>query len=179
MEEIVIKEGILFRKLMSNQKLCKTWIFNYRGEIVRGVNINGIKIWFPKELRTMKSDLNHKLLKEMRLKSMDDEELQFFLIPYQSPGKEFNSNFLSTSNLLKLHEAIAVVLINKNDRTASLQDITQEIADRNLYRQQNGVGPFPPKGQIRLRTHPNTKGGKTYAHLFEFIEPDRVKLKNI
>lgn len=82
------------------------------------------------------------------------------------------------SNLLKLHEAIAVVLIDKEDRAATLQEITQEIADRNLYRQQNGEGSFPPKSQIRLRTHPNTKGGKTYAHLFEFIEPDKVKLKD-
>lgn len=81
-------------------------------------------------------------------------------------------------NLLKLHEAIVVVLINREYRTATLNEITQEITDRELYRQQNGEGSFPPKSQIRLRTHPNTKAGKTYAHLFEFIEPDKVKLKS-
>lgn len=82
------------------------------------------------------------------------------------------------SNLLKLHEAIAVVLLDKK-RSASLEDITQEIANRNLYRQKNGEGAFPPTSQIRLRTHPNTKGGKTYSYLFDFIEPNSVKLKNL
>ena len=82
------------------------------------------------------------------------------------------------SNLLKLHEAIAVVLLGKDDRTATIQDITKEIADRNLYRQNKGKGAFPPKSQIRLRTHPNTKGGQTYGHLFDFISPDKIKLKN-
>ncbi len=82
------------------------------------------------------------------------------------------------SNLLKLHEAIVVVLINKENRTATIEEITQEIAARELYRQQKGKGDFPPKSQIRLRTHPNTTGGRTYAHIFDFTEPNKVKLKD-
>ncbi len=77
---------------------------------------------------------------------------------------------------LKLHEAIAVILLSKENRTASIGEISQEIADRGLYFQRSG--DIAPPSQIRLRTHPNTNAGKTYSHLFEFIEPDRVKLKN-
>lgn len=83
------------------------------------------------------------------------------------------------SNLLKLHEAISLVLLGKSDRIASLEEISQEIAERGLYFQQNGDGSSPPKSQIRLRTHPNTKGGKTYQHLFEFVEPAKVRLRNL
>ena len=81
------------------------------------------------------------------------------------------------ANLLKLHEAIAVVLLDKPDRTASIEEISQEIADRGLYFQKSG--DIAPPGQIRLRTHPNTSAGKTYKHLFEFKEPDQVKLRNL
>ncbi len=81
MEAIEIKEGILFRKLMSNDEICKTWIFNFKGDEIRGVNANGIKIWFPKKLRTTLSNLNHKILAGMKLKRMDGEVIQFFLIP--------------------------------------------------------------------------------------------------
>lgn len=79
-------------------------------------------------------------------------------------------------SILKLHEAIAVVLLNKEDRTATIDEISKEIAVRHLYRQKSG--DIAPPGQIRLRTHPNTKAGKQYAHLFKFIEPSKVKLRN-
>ena len=36
-------------------------------------------------------------------------------------------------NLLKLHEVIAVVLLNKPDRTASEQEIADEIYAKKLY----------------------------------------------
>lgn len=180
MGEFEIQEGMLLRDLMVNKALQRDWIFTYGGgRIVRGVEVNGIKVWFPKKFRTVEEKLEKKLLGGMRLKSMEGEEPQFYLISDQSPSKDISSSSLSTLNLLKLHEAIAVILINKTNRTASLQEITEEIADRNLYRQQNGEGSFPTKSQIRLRTHPNTNGGKFYAHLFEFIEPDKVKLKDI
>ena len=78
--------------------------------------------------------------------------------------------------ILKLHEAIAVVLLSKENRTASLEEISNEIANRKLYHKKNGG--FANAKQIRLRTHHNTKGGKTYAHLFEFMEPNLIKLKN-
>ncbi len=86
---------------------------------------------------------------------------------------------MKMANLLKLHEAIAVVLLAKPERIATIEEITLQIAQRNLYRQQNGIGDFPKKSQVRLRTHPNTKAGKTYSHLFEFIEPNFVRLRNV
>ncbi|WP_370090396.1 hypothetical protein [Ekhidna sp.] len=79
------------------------------------------------------------------------------------------------NNLLTLHEAIAVILLSREDRTASIQEISKEIAERKLYFQKNGE--IAPPEQIRLRTHPNTESGKQYAHLFEYIEPDKVRLR--
>ncbi|MEP6262734.1 MAG: hypothetical protein ABJ092_14255 [Gillisia sp.] len=81
MEEMGIKEGMIFRNLMSNGELRKTWIFNYKGNEVRGVNIEGVKIWFPKKYRAAKEELKRKLLGRMQLKCMEGEEYQFFLIP--------------------------------------------------------------------------------------------------
>lgn len=77
-------------------------------------------------------------------------------------------------NILKLHEAIAVVLLSKENRTATIQEISNEIATRRLYFQK--TGDIAPPGQIRLRTHPSTKSGKRYGHLFRYIEPDKVQL---
>lgn len=174
-----IREGMLFRDVIQNRTLEKTWIFTFGGgKIIRGIEANGVKVWFPKKLRTVKDKLEKKLLGGMRLKRMEGDEPQFFLVQEdQFSGKDTN-NTLNTPNILKLHEAIAVVLISKTNRTASLHEITKEIAERELYRQQNGEGTFPPESQIRLRTHPNTKGGKTYAHIFEFIEPDMVRIRD-
>ncbi len=81
------------------------------------------------------------------------------------------------TNQLKLHEAIAVVLLSKLNRSATYDEISEEIQSRELYRQKSG--DVAPPGQIRLRTHPNTKAGKTYKHLFEYIEPNKVKLRNL
>lgn len=79
-------------------------------------------------------------------------------------------------NKLKLHEAIAVILLSKEDRTATIDEISREIAARELYYQKSG--DVAPPEQIRLRTHTNTESGKRYSHLFEYIEPDKVRLKN-
>ncbi len=79
--------------------------------------------------------------------------------------------------ILKLHEAIAVVLLSKENRTATLEEISNEIANRRLYYKKNGG--FADAKQIRLRTHPNTHAGKTYAHLFEFREPNLITLRNL
>ena len=79
------------------------------------------------------------------------------------------------NNLLKLHEAIAVVLLSKENRTATIHEISKEIAERGLYFQKSG--DIAPPEQIRLRTHTNTSAGKRYSHLFEYIETDKVKLK--
>lgn len=81
------------------------------------------------------------------------------------------------ANLLKLHEAICVVLLSKENRTATLEEISLEIAKRELYFQKSG--DVAPPDQIRLRTHPNTNSGKRYEHLFEYLEPNKVKLRNL
>jgi len=78
-------------------------------------------------------------------------------------------------NKLTLREAIAVVLQDKADRAATIFEISEEIASRGLYFQKSGA--IAPPGQIRLRTHPNTKTGKGKTHLFEYIEPDKVRLR--
>lgn len=78
---------------------------------------------------------------------------------------------------LELHEAIAVVLLSKEDRIATYKEISDEIAQRGLYFKKNGDSA-PPE-QIRLRTHPNTSAGKSYSHLFDHIAPNRVRLKNL
>jgi|ThiBiot_300_plan_2_1041538.scaffolds.fasta_scaffold01194_5 hypothetical protein len=78
---------------------------------------------------------------------------------------------------LKLHEAIAIVLLNQKGRTASTEEIAKEINRRKLYGKKDGS--LIDKEQIRLRTHSNTKSGQFYNYLFEFTEPDKVKLKNM
>ncbi|MBO6573192.1 MAG: hypothetical protein JJ958_12205 [Balneola sp.] len=79
------------------------------------------------------------------------------------------------NNILTLHEAIAVVLLSKENRTATIHEISKEIGERGLYHQKSGDIALPE--QIRLRTHTNTKAGKQYSHLFEYIETDKVRLK--
>lgn len=73
---------------------------------------------------------------------------------------------------LKLHEAIAVVLLSCNERTASIQFIANEINRRKLYERKDRE-PIPAY-QIIMRTK-LSKG--QYAGWFKFIEPDKVVLK--
>lgn len=84
-------------------------------------------------------------------------------------------NIKSTITKTKLHEAIEIVLKKKPNRTATVQEIADEINGRNLYQKRDGSSV--EKGQIRLRTHPNTKSGKHYSYMFEYIEPAKVRLK--
>lgn len=77
-------------------------------------------------------------------------------------------------NLLKLHEAIVVVLINKPNREATFDEIANEIASRNLYIKPKD-GKFPVASQIMLRT---TKSGGAYSHLFESTDSGKIKLRN-
>lgn len=77
-------------------------------------------------------------------------------------------------NILKLHEAISVVLLNKANRIATTQEISDEINQRGLYQRKDGE-PLPPY-QVMQRTK-LSKG--RYHHLFEWIAPDKVKLRNL
>lgn len=73
---------------------------------------------------------------------------------------------------LTLHEAIAVVLLNNENRTATIAEIADEINRRKLYERKDGTSL--PDFQVMMRT--KLSGGK-YAHWFEWVEPDSVRLK--
>jgi hypothetical protein len=77
------------------------------------------------------------------------------------------------SNLLKLHEAIAVVLLSKENRTATIEEISKEINKRKLFIRPSDGNPVP-NYQVMQRT--KLSDGK-YSHLFEYIEPNKVRLK--
>lgn len=75
---------------------------------------------------------------------------------------------------LKLHEAIAVVLLSKEDRKAHIQEIADIINSRQLYQRKDGQ-PLPDQ-QVKLRT--KLAGGQ-YHHLFEYLSGDVVKLRDL
>jgi hypothetical protein len=75
---------------------------------------------------------------------------------------------------LKLHEAIAVVLLSQKERKAHIVEIANEINKRHLYAQKDG-SPVPWK-QIMMRT--KLSSGK-YHHLFSYFQGDFVQLKNL
>jgi len=78
-------------------------------------------------------------------------------------------------NLLTLHEAIVIALINidKQNFTASFQEIAYFIEKRNLYPHRKGG--IDLSKQIMLRS---TKANKSYAYLFEIAGENKIKLKN-
>jgi hypothetical protein len=73
---------------------------------------------------------------------------------------------------LTLHEAITIVLKTQPKRTATTEYIAEEINKLKLYTKKDKSPVL--KGQIRLRT--KLSNGK-YHHLFDFNEPNIVKLK--
>lgn len=75
-------------------------------------------------------------------------------------------------NTLRLHEAIAIVLLNEIDRTASFETIAEVIEKRNLFPYRKGN--ISLSEQIRLRTSITSS---KYKHMFEFIKPDKIKFK--
>jgi len=77
-------------------------------------------------------------------------------------------------NILKLHEAIAVVLLNKPDRTASEQEIAYEINSRRLYTRRDGKDL--PAYQVMQRT--KLAGGR-YHYLFDYQPSNKIALRNI
>jgi hypothetical protein len=75
-------------------------------------------------------------------------------------------------NLLRLHEAIAIVLLGKPDRTATFEEIAKEIGRRDLFA--NRKGGIELSEQIRIRTSIASSRYKTWFH---FIKPDILRLK--
>ncbi|MFA4852782.1 MAG: hypothetical protein WC599_09710 [Bacteroidales bacterium] len=74
--------------------------------------------------------------------------------------------------LLKLHEAVAVVLLSQPGKTATFQIIADEVEKRNLFPERKGGITLAE--QIKLRT---AIASSKYKHWFEFIKPDTIKLK--
>lgn len=76
-------------------------------------------------------------------------------------------------NLLSLHEAIVVALINQPARTASFSEVANFIEQRNLY--PNREGNIPLSTQVMLRS---TKAQGAYAHLFKQMDSNTIQLRN-
>jgi hypothetical protein len=74
---------------------------------------------------------------------------------------------------LLLHEAIAIILLSKKDRTASIETIAQEINKRQLYQRKDAADV--PAYQIMQRTK---LSNGYYHHLFDWVEPNKVRLRN-
>ncbi len=74
--------------------------------------------------------------------------------------------------ILKLHEAIAVVLLSCERRTANTEFIAKEINQRGLYFRKDRK-PLPAY-QIKQRT---LLSNRKYHHLFKFRNPNIVELK--
>lgn len=76
-------------------------------------------------------------------------------------------------NLISLHEAIVLALINEPSRIASFQQIADFIEKRNLYPERKGNIPLAT--QVMLRS---TKAKGAYQHLFEEKGAGYIRLRN-
>jgi hypothetical protein len=76
-------------------------------------------------------------------------------------------------NLLSLHEAIVIALINTPERTATFDEIASFIENRQLY--PNRKGNIALAIQVMLRS---TKANGAYKHLFEQVGENCIQLKN-
>jgi hypothetical protein len=75
-------------------------------------------------------------------------------------------------NLLKLHEAIAVVLLTKPNKTATFEEVAQEIERRRLFPERKGG--ISLSEQIKLRT---SISSSRYRYLFTYQKPNVLTLK--
>lgn len=77
-------------------------------------------------------------------------------------------------NLLTLHEAIVIALINLNKEnfSATFVEIAVFIDDRGLYTERKGGIDLAK--QIMLRA---TKSSGNYSYLFEQVDANSIKLK--
>jgi len=76
------------------------------------------------------------------------------------------------NNLLTLQEAVAVVLLNKQNRTATFESIAEDIERRDLFPERKGGITLAE--QVKIRT--SIKSSK-YKHWFDFIPPNIICLK--
>lgn len=76
-------------------------------------------------------------------------------------------------NILSLHEAIVVALINQPIRTASFKEIADFIEDRGLFQERNGNIPLTTQVMPR-----STKSKGAYKYLFEEIGAGYIRLRD-
>lgn len=76
-------------------------------------------------------------------------------------------------NLISLHEAIAIALVSKPNRTASFEEIATFIEERNLCPIREGN--IPLSTQVMLRS---TKSKGAHHHLFEEVGTNAIRLRN-
>lgn len=76
-------------------------------------------------------------------------------------------------NLLSLHEAIAIALINKPNRAATFYEIACFIEERNLYPVRKGNVALVTQVMFR-----STKAQGAYSHLFDQLDENSIRLKN-
>jgi hypothetical protein len=77
-------------------------------------------------------------------------------------------------NLLKLHEAIAIVLLSKDDRSGTFDEIAEIIKTRQLFPIRKGN--ISLSKQVMLRS---TKSNQRYSHWFEPIDKNNIRLRDI
>lgn len=77
-------------------------------------------------------------------------------------------------NLLKLHEAIAVALLSDKKRTLTFGQIAEFITARNLFPERKGNVSL--EIQVMLRA---TKSNGRYLYLFEQIDNETIRLRNL
>ena len=75
-------------------------------------------------------------------------------------------------NLLTLHQTVAAILLNKQNRTATFESIADDIDRRNLFPDRKGG--ITLSEQIKIRT--SIKSCK-FKHWFDFTPPDIIRLK--
>ena len=83
-------------------------------------------------------------------------------------SKRFNvSPAVFFGSPLTLHEAIRIVLLSRESRTATTREISAEIQKRGLYLRKDGDAAKARQINARVRQYPA---------LFEIVEPGRVRL---
>lgn len=78
------------------------------------------------------------------------------------------------NNLLSLHEAIVVAMINLSGRKGTFEEIANFIEKRSLFPERKGNIPLTK--QVMLRA---TKSSQRYEYLFEDLGNDTISLRNL
>lgn len=78
MANLSLTDGAQFKTVMTSKSSTKIWLYDFKGIKVKGIQVDGIRVFFPKEKRTELSKLDHSSLATMTLSETEDETM-FFL----------------------------------------------------------------------------------------------------